>query len=176
MAILKEKKDIKRSEKGRDLEAIHPKRGLIPFEEMDRMFDRWFENFFPRSLLRPFQREWPSWGEMTPAFESRIPKVDVIDRDEDVLVRAELPGVEKDDLDVTVSENSVTIKGETRREKKEEKGDYYRCEISRGSFSRTVALPDYVNTDDTKAKFKDGVLELTLPKVEKTKRRTVKIE
>jgi HSP20 family protein len=93
-----------------------------------------------------------------------------------VVVRAEVPGVEKDDLDISVSDNTVTIKGETRREEKEEKGDYYRSEISRGTFTRTVMLPGVVATDKAKAKFKDGVLELKLPKVEKTKRRTVKID
>jgi len=102
--------------------------------------------------------------------------VDVIDRDDEVVVRAEVPGVEKDDLDVSVSDNAVTIKGETKREEKEEKGDYYRCEISRGTFARTVVLPDYVDSDSVKAKFEDGVLELTLPKVEKVKRRSIKID
>ena len=89
---------------------------------------------------------------------------------------AEVPGVEKDDLDVSVSDNSVTIKGETKREEKEENADYYRCEISRGSFARTVLLPSDVDTGKTKAKFKDGILELTLPKIKKTKRRTIKID
>ena len=60
--------------------------------------------------------------------------------------------------------------------KKKEKGDYYRCEISRGSYSRTLTLPAEVNEDKAKADFKDGVLELTLPKVEEAKRRTIKIE
>ena len=85
-------------------------------------------------------------------------------------------GIEKDDLDISVSDNLLTIKGETKHEEKEEKGEYYRCEISRGTFSRTVALPSDVDSEGGKAKFKDGVLELTLPKIEKTKRRSIKIE
>ena len=154
------------------LQRAEPTRALTPFEEMERFFD----NFFSRGWMRPSGWERPSWSELMPAFEGRMPKVDVVERDEEIIVRAEVPGVAKDDLDVTVSENMVTIKGETKHEEKEEKGDYYRSEISRGSFSRTVTLPSYVSSEDAKAKFSDGVLELTLPKVEKTKRHSVKID
>ncbi len=148
------------------LQRAEPTRAVTPFEEMERFFD----NFFSRGWMRP------SWSELMPAFEGRMPKVDVVDRDEEIVVRAEVPGVAKDELEVTVSDNMVTIKGETKHEEKEEKGDYYRSEISRGSFSRTVTLPSYVSSEDTRARFSDGVLELTLPKVEKAKRRTVKID
>lgn len=157
---------------GKEIEVSRPARALSPFEEMER----WFEGSFPRGWMRPFHIEWPRLGELAAPFEGRMPKVDVIDRDDEVLVRAEVPGVDKNDLDVSVSDNSVTIKGETKREEKEEKGDYYRCEISRGSFARTVLLPSDVDIEHTKAQFKDGVLELTLPKIEKTKRRTIKID
>ena len=166
------KKQPKGSESSKEIQSARPARTLSPLEEMDRMF----ENFFPRGWMRPFRREWPAWSELAAPFEGHMPKVDVIDRDDEVLVRAEVPGVEKDDLDVSVSDNSVTIKGNTRHEEKEEKGDYFRCEISQGSFARTVALPDYVDTQAAKAGFKDGVLELTLPKVEKAKRRSIKID
>jgi HSP20 family protein len=108
--------------------------------------------------------------------ELRAPAVDVVERDEEVVVRAEVPGVEKKDVDVSITASSVTIKGETRREEKEEKGEYYRCEISRGAFSRTVSLPASVDPDKAKASFKDGILEITLPKVEKAKRRTLKLD
>jgi HSP20 family protein len=70
----------------------------------------------------------------------------------------------------------ITIKGSTRREEKEEKGEYYRCEISRGSFARTVALPDNVDSSKAKATFKDGILELVMPKREQSKRRTIAVE
>ncbi len=142
------------------------------YEDMDRMFD----NFFGRGWMRPWRREWPALAEASRALETRIPRVDVIDRDGEIAVKAELPGVEKKDLDVSLTEDSVTIKGSTRREQKEEKGDYYRCEISRGEFSRTVALPAAVDTAKVKAGFKDGVLELAIPKLEARKRRTINIE
>jgi len=155
-----------------ELQKAEPKRALSPFEEMDRLF----EDYFSRGWMRPFRWEWPSLGEMAKPFEGKMPKVDVIERDDEVVVKAELPGVDKKDLDVSVTENSVTIKGTTSHEEKEEKGDYYRCEISRGAYARTVALPSYVDADKAKASFKDGVLELKLPKVEKAKRRSIEIK
>ena len=155
-----------------ELQKAEPKRALSPFEEMDRLF----EDYFSRGWMRPFRWEWPSLGEMAKPFEGKMPKIDVIERDDEVVVKAELPGVDKKDLDVSVTENSVTIKGTTSHEEKEEKGDYYRCEISRGVYARTVALPSYVDADKAKASFKDGVLELKLPKVEKAKRRSIEIK
>ena len=113
---------------------------------------------------------------MAAPFEGRMPKVDVIDRDTEVVVRAELPGVDKKDLDVSVSANAVTIKASTKAEHKEEKGDYYRCEITQGSISRTVALPADVDGDQAKAAFKDGVLELTMPKVAGSRKQSIKVE
>jgi HSP20 family protein len=165
------KRDVATSEKGQEVQRVTPARALSPFDEMDRMFD----SFFPRGWLRPSRWEWPSLGELAP-FEGKMPKVDVIDRDDEVLVRAEIPGVDKKDLDISMTENSVTIKGSTRREEKEEKGNYYRCEISSGAFTRTVALPGDVNADKAKATFKDGMLELNIPKVEKSKRRSIKVD
>ena len=161
-----------KKESKQELQKAEPKRALSPFEEMDRLF----EDYFSRGWMRPFRWEWPSLGEMAKPFEGKMPKVDVIDRDDEVVVKAELPGVEKKDLDVSVTETSVTIKGTTSHEEKEEKGDYYRCEISRGAYARTVALPSYVDADKAKASFKDGVLELKLPKVKKSKRRSIEIK
>jgi len=126
--------------------------------------------------MRPFHWPRPSWGELAAPFEGKMPKVDVIERDNEIVVKAELPGVDKKNLEISVTKNSVTIQGSTSHEEKEEKGDVYRCEISRGSYSRTLTLPSEVNEEKAKAKFKDGILELTLPKVEKAKRRTIKVE
>ena len=145
-----------------------PGRMLSPFEGFDRMFDE----FFGRGWMRPFRRDWLAF----PEFEMTMPKVDVIDRDEEVVVRAEVPSVKKEDIEISISGNMVTIKGETKKEEKEEKGDYYRAEISRGSFSRMVSLPADVDESKAKAALKDGVLELTLPKLEKAKRRTIKVD
>jgi HSP20 family protein len=155
-----------------EIQKVQPARALSPFEEMERLF----EGYFPRGWMRPFGWERPSWGELTAPFEGKMPRMDVIDRDEELIVKAELPGVDKKDLDVSVTENTVTIKGSTSREEKEEKGDYYRSEISRGTYSRTMTLPTDVEADKAKAKFKDGVLELSLPKMKKAKRHSIKVD
>jgi len=160
------------AKQGLQIQKAAPSAETTPYEEMDRLFD----NFFRRGWMRPWRWEWPAFREAGRALESRFPRVDVIDRDSEIVVKAELPGVEKKDLDVSMTEDSVTIKGSTRHEEKEEKGDYYRCEISHGEFARTVALPTTVDSAKAKAVFKDGVLELVISKVEPSKRRAITIE
>lgn len=146
-------------------------RALSPFEEMDHLFENFFGRTWPRSWMAPMRWEMPAWPEMP-----RIPKVDVIDQDNAVVVRAEVSGVKKEDIDISVGDSTVTIRGRTSHEEKEKKGDYYRSEISRGEFSRTVALPCDVDGNKASARMENGLLELTLPKLEKAKRRSIKVE
>lgn len=145
---------------------------LSPFEEMERIF----ENFSTRGWLRPFHWDEPLIGELTLPLERKIPSVDVLEHDDEITVKAELPGVEKKDLDISLTNNSVTIKGNTSHEEKKQEGNYYRCEISKGVYMRTIALPVEVDEEKATAKFKDGVLELTMPKVEKSHRRNIKVD
>jgi HSP20 family protein len=149
-----------------------PARRTTPFDEMEQMF----KQFFPQGWMHPMRWEWPAWAQSAGHLESQAPKVDIIERDKEIVVRAETPGVDKKDLDVTVSENSVTIRGSTKEEHREEKGDYYRTEITKGSFTRTVALPCEGNAEKARAEFKDGILELTIPKVTASTRHSVKVE
>lgn len=152
-------------------EPATPARALSPFEEFDRMF----EGFFPRSWMRPLQWERPPFSELA-HMELKLPKVDIIDREDEVVLKAEIPGVKKEDIEVSVDENTVTLRGKTSYEEKEEKGNYYRSEIRRGSFSRTIALPRDVDASKAKARFKDGILELTLPKLGKSRRVSIKVD
>jgi HSP20 family protein len=158
--------------KGKDIEVSKGKlermpRPLSAFSDIDRLFD----DFIGRRWMRPF-----GWERPLAEMPELMPSVDVIDREDEVVVRAEVPGYKKEEIEISVSDSMLTIKGETKREEKEEKGDYYRCEISRGAFTRTLDLPARVDDSKAKAAMKDGVLELTLPKVEKSKRRTIAIE
>jgi len=147
-----------------------PMHALSPFEEMDRMV----EGFFSRGWMPPLR--WPQWNDWESPLERRLlPQVDVIDRDHELVLRAQIPGVNKDDLDVSVTGHAVTIKGKTSHEEKEEKGDYYRRECSHGSFTRTIALPDNVDSTNVNAAFNNGILELTIPKTKKTERRKISI-
>lgn len=152
--------------------AQHPSHLISPFEEMERLF----EGLMPVDWPRGMQWEWPRLARMRMPLEGKLPRVDVIDREAEIVVRAEIAGVDKKDLDVSVTNDSVTIKGSTRQESKEEKGDFYRCEIAQGAFARTVPLPCSVAGDKAKATFKDGMLELVLPKLEPAKRRSIKVE
>ncbi|MEF8792572.1 MAG: Hsp20/alpha crystallin family protein [Thiohalorhabdus sp.] len=148
-------------------------RSVAPFDEMERLM----EDFFGRRMPSPFRWEMPQVGELAP-FEGRRPRVDVEDRESDIRVRAELPGVKKDDMDLLVAEDTVTINASTREEKEEgeKEGEYYRREIAAGTFARTLALPAVVDADNAKATFQDGVLQLTLPKREQAKRRQIPVE
>jgi len=157
---------------GEDVARTQGSRSLHPFEGMDRMF----ENLLARGWLRPLHWDIPSFEDFHTTFQGRVPHVDVIDRKQEVVIRAEVPGVEKRDLDVSMTDSAVTIKGTTSQEKKEEKEDYYRSEITKGSFSRTVALPENVDGSKAKATFTDGVLELTVPKVKESKRHSIKLD
>jgi HSP20 family protein len=141
-----------------------------PLDEVERLFDR----LMPRTWLRPMAFNWPIWGEEQ--FQNvRVPQMDVIDRDKEILIRVEVPGVEKKNLDISVSDNTLSIKGGTRREVKEEREDFYRCEISQGNFSRSMTLPSGVDSSKISACLKDGVLEVNLPKTEDIQRRSVEI-
>ena len=163
---------VPRHEKPAEGQKAMPVRALNPIEDLDRMM----ESFFHSGWMRPSLLDRPLWSPLAPRIEMKVPAVDVIDRDNEVVLRAEIPGIDKNDLDISVTDNTVTIKGQTRREIKEEKGDYHRCEISQGSFARTVALPAYVDGARAKAAFKDGMLELTLPKLEKSKRHSISVD
>ena len=145
---------------------------MNPFGDMEH----WFQEHFPNWFSTPFQAPWPTLGNLRPPFSGRWPKVDLVERDNEVMVKAELPGVTKENLEVSMTDHSVTIHATTSHEEKEEKGQYYRREISHGEFERTVPLPDGVNVDEAKANFKNGVLELVVPKTKSTPRKTVKVE
>jgi HSP20 family protein len=109
-----------------------------------------------------------SWAE-------RSPKVDVADSDKEVVIKAELPGVGKDDLDVSLTDAGIRISAKTHAEKEIKDDDYVRREISHGEFSRVIALPAAVDSDKAEASFKDGVLTVKLPKMESSQRRPIKV-
>ncbi|MEO1752249.1 Hsp20/alpha crystallin family protein [Thiofaba sp. EF100] len=147
-------------------------RALTPFEEMEQLF----ESFFPRrGWMRPLW-ERPMWGEMMATMEARFPKMDVVDRESEIVVRAEIPGLSKDEIEVSLMGEDLVIKGASRHEKvADEKGRYHRREISSQSFERCITLPAAVDAEKATSSFKDGVLELILPKREKVKQHKIAI-
>lgn len=147
------------------------------FQELDsrmRDMERRFEDFFSADWMHPSKWDLPDWANVGQA-ELKVPKMDIVDRDDDVMVRVDLPGVKKEDVDVSLTDNTITVKGTTSEEKKEEKGDYYRCETMKGSFSRTMSLPSDVDGSKAASSFKNGVLEVIVPKLEKARRHSVEI-
>lgn len=142
--------------------------------EMDRLereMDLRFGGFFGHGL-RPFwSRWWPSTGESYAA-----PVVDVYEEKDDLVLKAELPGMTKDDIEVNVTDHHLTLKGEKKKKEEIKEDDYYRCERSYGSFSRTLELPADIQTDKAKASFKDGVLEIRVPKTEEAKKKQIKVK
>ena len=149
-----------------------PRRELDLFDEMDRAFDTLFHG----GAFRPFRDLLPNWGRFGETPRVTTPRVDVIDRDDEILVRAEVPGVEKKDLHVDLAGHFLTIKGERHTEEETKDEDFFRSEITTGTFSRTVRLPEDVDFEKVKADFKEGMLEVHLPKTHKTERRRIKVE
>ncbi|MFZ2855504.1 MAG: Hsp20/alpha crystallin family protein [Rhodocyclaceae bacterium] len=144
-----------------------------PLDEVERLFDR----LMPRVWMRPMAWNWPSWSALDESLgNARTPQLDVIDRDKEIVLRAEVPGVEKKDIDISIGEGTLTIKGCVSHESKEERKDYFRCEIARGNFSRSLALPSGIDTEKISANLKDGILEVILPKEESAQRRIVEVK
>ncbi len=151
-------------------------RALSPFEAMERRFsamERMFEDFFrrPFSLLAPSR--WP--GMTLPTAGEISPSIDVYEEGDFVVVKAELPGMKKEDLSVDFSDGAVTISGEKKQEEKVEHKNYHMVERSYGSFTRSFFLPTEVIAGKAKATFKDGVLEIRVPKTEEAKKKERKI-
>jgi HSP20 family protein len=135
------------------------------------------ENWFQEVLRSPFSiMGFPRLK--FPVAEELRPSVDIFEEKNDVVVKAELPGVKKEDIDVTLTDDTISIAGEKKKEEKVERKDYYRWESSYGSFVRTLTLPAEVQTDKAKTKFEHGILEIRIPKTAEAikKEKKLKIE
>ena len=128
--------------------------------EMDRLWDRYLGD---RTFPRFFTQEW-------------APTVDVSETKDKIIVKVDLPGIDTKDIEVSITGNVLTIKGEKVEEKKEKEEREYRTERYCGSFQRTLSLPVEVHVEKTEASFKKGVLKITLPKIEAAKSKQIKIQ
>ncbi len=128
------------------------------------------------ALERRFEAVMGGGRLLPPELDLQMPRMDVLDKGRKLVVRAEVPGMKKEDLEVKVSDFAVTIRGSTRSEKKQEKGDYIQREIVTGSFVRTIPLPEAVDADGARAKVKNGVLHLVLPKAKKKGQQAVRVK
>lgn len=172
----------RRREQGRGRLARRERFGS-PFSFMRRFgeeMDRLFEDFgFGGSLMTPsFGR-----GSLSPNFEREFdqlsgwsPQTEVFERGNELVVRADLPGMTKDDINVELEDDRIVIRGERRDERTEDEQGFYHTERSYGSFFRSIPLPQGVDGEQAKADFRNGVLEITMPKPEQTKRRGRRLE
>ena len=153
------------------IERWRPGRALRrgPFRELSRM-EREMASLFDR-----WSRGWP-WLLGESETLGWAPAVDVVDRKDEVVLRADLPGLTDKDVELTVQEGFLTIRGERKEEKEEKEVNYYCCERSYGSFSRSLALPAGVNSEQISASFKNGVLEVHLPKTKETAGKKIEVK
>lgn len=142
---------------------------LKELEEMRKDMDRLFDELFS-----PLTRRRRGW--VKPEMSVIVPNIDMYDRKNEIVVKAELPGVSKEDIDITITKDSLTIKGEIKKEEDVKDEDYYACEISYGTFTRSISLPVEVDSEKAKASLKNGVLEIVLPKKEEARIKEIKVE
>jgi HSP20 family protein len=148
------------------LERWRPRWGIAPWRPRREIEDweRYLEDFFGRPMWRlPVEER--GW----------MPAVDVFEKDDKFIVKAELPGMKEEDIDVSVVGDALMIKGEKKTESEVKEADYYRCERSYGSFYRSIPLPSTVDANKIEADFEDGVLEITLPKSPEVKPKKVAV-
>lgn len=155
--------------KSKEVVKAEPARAVSPFEDMEKRFEEFFK--------RPFSMFGPSWMPRMKFPEMGVisPEMDIFEDGNDVVVKAEMPGIKKEDIEVNLTDDTVTVSGEKKKEEKVEKKDYYRVERSYGSFSRSFRLPKEVQSDKAKATFKDGVLEIRVPKTAEAIRKEKKL-
>ncbi len=135
-----------------------------------RSFTPWFDDFdrFVEAGMTPSTRE-PGTGSWSPG-------VDIVENEKQIVLRADLPGVDEKNIDVQVEDGTLSLKAERKFEKETKEGNYHRVERAYGSFHRSFALPENVDTDNIAAAYNKGVLELTIPKVEaKAKAKKVQV-
>jgi HSP20 family protein len=118
----------------------------------------------------------PLFSEAEVSTRSWAPPVDIYETENDIILKAELPGVDPKDVEVRVEDNNLYLKGERKFEKEVKEQNYHRVERSYGSFARSFSLPNSINADQVKAEYKDGLLTLTMPKREEAKPKTIKID
>ena len=143
------------------LPALWRNRGSLIGPSMDDFIERFFYG-------------WPTFERETDFTWS--PRVNVNETDNEITIDVELPGIDKKDVKVEVKDNILSISGERKNEKKTENAESRRVERHYGKFERTFGLPDTVEADNVSAKYKDGVLVLTLPKTEKAKPKEIAVE
>jgi HSP20 family protein len=170
-----ERKVPVKSEKGGERGALSP---FEPLFDLRRGIDRLFDDFFtgwPAPFGRRFLDMEP-FRRLEPMARGLAPDIDVAETDSEITVSAELPGMDKDDVKLSLSDEVLTISGEKKFEEERKEKNYYLSERRYGSFQRSFRLPETVDRDKIDASFEKGVLTVILPKTEKAKAKQKQIE
>ena len=138
-----------------------------PFRDLVTTQDR-FNRLFNETFSQVF-------GDEGTASKTWLPPVDIIEQENSLVLKAELPGIDPNDIEIRVEDNTLHMKGERKFEKDIKEENLHRVERSYGAFSRTFALPSSIDADKVQAEYKDGILTLTMPKREEAKPKTIKI-
>lgn len=163
-------KESKETEKGKG--GLIPWRPFMEMARWEREMERTFGDFFGRRL-RPFLDE--RWGPEI-SFGIPTPAVDLYEEKDEIVAKAELPGMTKDDIQINLIDGLLTIKGEKKKSEEVKEKDYYRSERAYGAFTRSLALPAEVNAEKVRATFKNGILEIHLPKTEEAKKKEIQVK
>ena len=151
------------------LEKWRPMGGLMrrgPFEALERQMEDMFDRMF---------RGWPG-RRLDTDYVGWVPPLDMVDRKNELLLRADLPGLDRKDIQLSVDNGVLTLQGSRQQEKEDESDDFYAMERWAGAFSRSIALPQGVDPDHIEASFKNGVLEIHIPKTKEAKAKGKKID
>ncbi len=158
--------------KEKETRAITPWKPSLGLSRWEHDVDRMMDDFFARRMRPWWPKRWfGAWDE-----EIVTPALDVYEEKDEIIVKAELPGMDKNEIEIEIADSELILKGEKKKEEKVEEKNYYRCERSHGAFRRSVELPRDVQADKIKATFKNGILEVRLPKTEKAKAKDIKVK
>ncbi|MFO8058847.1 MAG: Hsp20/alpha crystallin family protein [bacterium] len=149
-------------------EGLSPREYADPFTAFQREMNRMFDSFFGDAGLAPF-----SGREILTEFE---PRVNVKEKKDKIEVTAELPGMKEDDVELSLDGNNLVLKGEKKHERESDEEGYHVVERGYGSFYRRIPVPSEIDEDKVEAEFKDGVLNVTLPKTETGKQKSIKVK
>ena len=145
---------------------------LVPYRRLEAPTRFWPE---ASGLFESIFRDFP-FRESLLHGENGLPAVDVLEKNGNLILKAELPGMEEKDIELTLEGSVLTLKGQRKLDEKEERDNYRRIESYYGSFSRSFSLPDTADRDKIKADYKNGVLTITMPKAENTKPKQIKVK
>jgi HSP20 family protein len=169
---MKEVRTMAQKAKESESRAVTPWRPFMGLTRWETEMDRMMEDLIGRNG-RPW---WPSLWSRGGLSEFITPALDIYEEKDDIVVKAELPGMTKNDIEVDISNSHLTLKGEKKREEKIAEEDYFACERAYGAFHRSVELAKDVQADKVKASFENGILEIRLPKTEEAKTKEIKVK